>query len=43
MAPRPSALTQGRSRPQAFRMMADLVETMADKKGFRVATFSGPR
>jgi DNA-binding transcriptional regulator YiaG len=27
------ALTQGRSRPQAFRMMADLIETMADKSG----------
>jgi hypothetical protein len=37
------ALTQGRSRPQAFRMMADLVETMADKKGFRVAIFPGAR
>jgi len=35
------AMTQGRSRPQAFRMMADLVETMADKKGFRVAIFPG--
>ena len=33
------AMTQGRSRPQAFRMMADLVETMADKKGFHVAIF----
>jgi DNA-binding XRE family transcriptional regulator len=37
------ALTQGRSRPQAFRMMADLVETMADKKGLRVAIFPGAR
>ncbi len=37
------ALTQGRSRRQAFRMIADLVETMADKKGFRVAILPGVR
>jgi len=37
------ALTQGRSCSQAFRMMTDLVETMADKKGFHVAIFPGAR
>jgi len=37
------AMTQGRSRPEAFRMMADLVETMADKKGFLVDVFRGTR
>jgi hypothetical protein len=37
------AMTQGRSRADALRMVADLVETMADKKGFRVAVFPGGR
>ncbi len=36
------ALTQGRSRAHAFRMMADLVQTMADKKGFHVAIVPRP-
>ncbi len=33
------AMTQGRTRPEAFRMLADLIETMADKKGFRVRLY----
>ncbi len=37
------ALTRARSRLPAFRMMADLVETMADKKRFHVAIFQAPR
>jgi len=36
------ALTQGRTRPEAFRMIADLVETMADKRGFRVRVYPAP-
>lgn len=35
------AMTQGHSRAEAFRMIGDLVETMGDKKGFRVAVFPG--
>ncbi len=35
------AMTQGRSRAEAFRMIVDLVETMADKKGFHVSIFPG--
>jgi ribosome-binding protein aMBF1 (putative translation factor) len=31
------AATQGRSRAEAFKMTADLVETLADKKGFKVS------
>ncbi len=37
------AMTQGRSRTEAFRMMVDLVETMADTKGFHVDLFPGAR
>lgn len=37
------AMTQGRTRPEAFRMLADLVETMADKRGLRVHVHPGPR
>jgi DNA-binding XRE family transcriptional regulator len=37
------AMTQGRSETEALRMMADLVETMADKKGLRVHVFPGVR
>jgi len=37
------ATTQGRSRTEALRMAADLVETMADKKGLHVKVFSGGR
>ncbi len=33
------AMTQGRTRPEAFRMLADLVETMADKEGFHVRLY----
>jgi len=35
------AMTQGRSRREAFRMIADLVDTMAHKRGFHVAVFPG--
>jgi hypothetical protein len=35
------ATTQGRSRPEALRMVVDLVETMANKEGFHVRVFSG--
>ncbi len=31
------AMTQGRSRTEALRMIADLAQSMADKRGFRVA------
>jgi DNA-binding XRE family transcriptional regulator len=37
------AMTQGRTRPEAFRMLGDLVETMADRKGFRVRLYPGLR
>lgn len=37
------AMTQGRTRPEALRMLANLVDTMADKKGFRVRLYTGPR
>ncbi len=37
------AMTQGRSRREALRMVPDLVETMANKRGFHVAVFSGAR
>jgi hypothetical protein len=33
------ATTQGHSEREALRMTADLVETMADKKGLKVAVF----
>jgi DNA-binding XRE family transcriptional regulator len=36
------AVTQGRTRPEAFRMIVDLVETMAGKKGFRARLHPGP-
>jgi len=36
------AMTQGRTRPEVFRMLVDLVETMADKKGFRVRLYPAP-
>ena len=36
------AMTQGRSRPEALRMVADLVETMAGRS-LRVEVFPGPR
>ena len=35
------ALTQGRSRAEALRMLGDLVETMAGKAGFEVEVFPG--
>jgi DNA-binding XRE family transcriptional regulator len=35
------AMTQGRSRPEAFRMVADLVTTMAGKSGFEVRVYPG--
>ena len=37
------AMTQGRSEREALRMIADLVETMADKKGFQIDVFPGER
>jgi hypothetical protein len=37
------AMTQGRSHRGALRMMADLVQTMADKPSFHVAVFPGAR
>jgi len=37
------AMTQGRTRAEAFRMLADLVETMAERKGFRVRLYPGLR
>ena len=37
------AMTQGRTRPEAFRMLTDLVVTMADKSGFRVRLYPGAR
>ncbi len=35
------ALTQGRSEAEALRMLADLVETMADRDGFRATVSRG--
>ncbi len=37
------AMTQGHSQAEALRMIADLVESMADKKGFNVDVFPGAR
>jgi DNA-binding XRE family transcriptional regulator len=37
------AMTQGYSAREALRMIADLVETMADRKGLKIAVFPGPR
>jgi DNA-binding XRE family transcriptional regulator len=37
------ATTQGRSRSDALRMVADLVETMPGKKGLHVDVFPGGR
>jgi len=37
------AMTQGRTRPEAFRMVVDLVETMANKKAFRLHLYPGLR
>jgi hypothetical protein len=38
------ALTQGHSKGEAFEMAGDLIETMADTKGFRVRVYpTGPR
>lgn len=39
-----AAVTQSRTRREAFAMAEDLIETMAGVKGFRVTTFpTGPR
>ena len=35
------AMTQGRTKKEAFEMMGDLVETMADKSGFKVRICRG--
>ncbi len=37
------ALTQGRSESEALRMIADLVDTMANRKNLRVSVFPGDR
>ena len=37
------AMTQGHSEREALRMIADLVETMADRKGLKIAVFPGVR
>ena len=38
------ALTQGRSRREALAMVGDLIETMADRRGFEIAVhLMGPR
>lgn len=37
------AMTQGHSEREALRMIADLVETMADRKGLKIAVFPGAR
>jgi DNA-binding transcriptional regulator YiaG len=34
-------VTQGRSRKEAFEMIADAIETLANKRGFRVEVFPG--
>jgi hypothetical protein len=34
-------VTQGKTRKDAFAMIADAIETLADRKGFRVEVFSG--
>ena len=33
-------MTQGYSRKEAFEMVGDLIETMADKEGFHVSVYS---
>ncbi|MBZ0107647.1 MAG: hypothetical protein K8F52_03165 [Candidatus Scalindua rubra] len=33
-------MTQGHSRKEAFEMVGDLIETMADKEGFHVSVYS---
>lgn len=33
-------MTQGHSRKEAFEMVRDLIETMADKEGFHVSVYS---
>lgn len=33
------AVTQGRTKQEALEMAGDLIETMADTKGFRVAVY----
>jgi len=37
------AMTQGRSRSEALRMVSDLVATMADRRGVHVTVFPGER
>jgi hypothetical protein len=34
-------VTQGRTRKEAFEMIADAIETLANKEGFRVEVFPG--
>src|ERR1700760_4142900 len=35
------AMTQGRTRPEAFAMVADLLETLVDRPGFTVQVHPG--
>ena len=35
------AMTQGRTRRETFRMVADLVETLSDTRGFEVQVYPG--
>lgn len=35
------AMTQGRTRKEAFEMVADMLESMVNKKGFQVQIFKG--
>jgi len=37
------AMTQGRSEREAYRMIADLIETMANKRGFAVSVHPAGR
>jgi hypothetical protein len=37
------AMTQGRSRPDALRMIGDLVAAMVDKEGLEIEVFPGTR
>ncbi len=36
-----NAVTQGRTKKQAYEMIVDLIETMVDQPGFRVVLFPG--
>ena len=36
-------MTQGRTKKEAYRMVADMLETMVNKEGFRVEIYKGKR